>query len=209
MLKHILRAVATCGVISTMFVAVEAGTAGAVTHSVLTGIGELLAEWRLSGTIRFTPPLFNGGTATAEKMVVSATLGNSASPCITTGGIVVTGTITGNLGFSFAGANDCATIFSGASTACSVTGSKSGHNPDDAARQHSNQLTQPSNFTVKGALALNQIKVTTGTVSGSFSPFLTPKAVLSDVGWPTTITAACASTSGLSHLGNLIRQMVI
>ena len=81
----------------TLIPAVEAGAAiqfppvlpGTVTCNQSLGV------W--SGSIRFTPPLFNGGTATTEKMTVNASLGNSASPCVTTSGIAVDGAIKGKL----------------------------------------------------------------------------------------------------------------
>ena len=70
---------------------------------------------RVGRAIQFTPPLLTSGTATTEKMVVKATLGNSASPCVTTAGIAVTGTIKGTMTFTGAKANRCSKVFNGLS----------------------------------------------------------------------------------------------
>lgn len=202
MTRKIVLAIAALGLVSFLFITVEVETAGALNHStVLTGTVTCKpASGVWSGTIRFSPALFNGGTATGEKMVVSATLGNSASPCITTSGIAVAGAITGNLGFSFAGANNCATIFSGSALPAPVTGSKFKMTWTTPSGSTPTNWKQPSNFNFNGALAMNKITIKNGTVTGSFAPFANPKAVLSDVGWPTTIAAGCSSSTGLSSL---------
>ena len=88
--------VAAGGALALMLIpAAEAGAAIKFLP-VLTGTvtcNQSLGVW--SGSIRFTPPLFNGGSATTEKMTVNASLGNSASPCVTTSGIAVDGAIKG------------------------------------------------------------------------------------------------------------------
>ena len=203
MTRKIVLAMAALGLVSLLFITVEGGTAGAADHeTVLTGTvicKPASGVW--SGTIQFSPALVNGGTATGEKIVVSATLGNSASPCISSPtGIAVAGTITGNLGFSFSGANNCSTIFSGSALPAPVTGSKFKMTWTTPSGSTPTNWKQPSNFNFKGAAAMTKITIKNGSVTGSFAPFANPKAVLSDVGWPTTIASGCASSTGLSSL---------
>jgi hypothetical protein len=155
-----------------------------------------------NGTISFTPPLFNGGGASTEVMIVKAALGNTASPCVGTTGIAALGSIAGKLTFSIAGsANNCATIFSGVALPAPVGKFKmtwttpAGSNPT--------KWTQPSAFSVTGSAALSSITVKNGTVAGSFTPFANPKATLSDANWPGAtgaVATGCASTGGLANL---------
>ncbi len=198
--KRALFVIATLVVLSPLFVAIESGPAGAVTLPGTVKCSSAGGVW--NGTIRFTPPLFNGGSATVEKMVVSATLGSTASPCIPSVASVgpVIGAITGGLGFSMTGANNCATIFSGSALPAPVTGSKFKMTWTTPSGATATTWKQPSNFSFVGAAAMSKITITNGTVAGSFAPFANPNAVLKDVGWPTTIASACASTSGLSSL---------
>jgi hypothetical protein len=151
-----------------------------------------------SGSITFTPPIINSGTATTEKMVVKATLGNSASPCVTTAGIAVAGAIKGTLTFTGAKSNRCSKIFNGAS-----------HVPTATSKFKLTWITppgaptvwkQPSSFSVVGAPSMTSLNVTGGTVTGSFSPYATPNATLSDSSWGTSVPLGCASSSGISSL---------
>jgi hypothetical protein len=145
----------------------------------------------------------NGGTATTETMVVTASLGNTASPCVTTSGTIALGTITGQMTFNISGgANNCATIFSGIPLPAPSPGkfkmtwtTPTGGNPT--------KWIQPGPFSVKGAATLAQIKITGGTVTGSFTPFGAPKAVLSDTNWPGAsgaVATGCSSSAGLASL---------
>jgi hypothetical protein len=165
---------------------------GTVTCNAASGV------W--TGTIRFKPALRNGGTAPKETMQIAAGLGNSASPCITTSGTVEAGKITGKLKFALPAANDCATVFSGSALPPPVGGASkfklTWGNPPGAPTN----WKHPPPFSVTGAAGMTNISVTGGKVTGSFSPYLTPNASFSDTGWPTTIAAACASSSGLSSL---------
>lgn len=134
-------------------------------------------------------------------MAIQATLGNSASPCIGSTGIAADGVITGALRFNIAGAaNNCATIFSGATLPAPVAGSQLKMQWTTPPGSASTNWKQPSNFSVKGAVAMNKITIKNATVHGSFTPFANPKAVLSDIGWPTTIATGCASSTGLTSL---------
>ena len=109
--------IATAGaVVLALTPAIEAGASGTPLLPVLPGnvtCNQSLGVW--GGAIQFTPALFTNGTATTEKMVVKATLGNSASPCVTTAGIAVTGTIKGTMTFTGAKANRCNKVFNGLS----------------------------------------------------------------------------------------------
>jgi hypothetical protein len=156
-----------------------------------------------SGAITFSPPLMTGGTANTEIFTVKATLGNTASPCITTAGSVALGTIAGKLKFSIPGsANNCATIFSGVTLPGPTGGrfkitwtSPTGGNPT--------KWTNAPHFKVTGAASLADIVVKAGTVGGSFTPFGAPKATLSDATWPGAggaVSTGCASSTGLGSL---------
>ncbi len=126
--------------------------------------------------------------------------GIPASPCITTSGTVEAGKITGALKFVLPNANACATVFSGSPLPPPVGTISNFHltwgNPPGAPTN----WKHPPPFSVTGAAAMTNISVTGGKVTGSFSPYPTPNATLSDAGWPTTIATACASTAGLSSL---------
>jgi len=200
--KTVLILVAV-GVSSLVLATVRSGTAGAVYNpTVLPGTVKCNATsgvW--SGVVSFSPALLNGGTASSETMSIQATLGNSASPCIGTTGIAASGVITGALRFNIAGsANDCATIFSGASLPAPAAGSQLKMQWTTPPGSANTPWKQPSNFSVKGAIGMNKITIKNGTVTGSFTPFANPKAVLSDAGWPATIATACASSTGLTSL---------
>jgi hypothetical protein len=131
-------------------------------------------------------------------MIVKATLGNSASPCVTTSGIAVSGTIKGKMTFTGAKANRCSKVFNGLSRV-----------PTSAAKFKLMWTTPPGAptvwkpppaFSVVGAPGMTSLTVTGGTVTGSFSPYATPNAALSDANWPTAVPTGCASTPGLSSL---------
>jgi hypothetical protein len=151
-----------------------------------------------TGTIRFSPPLINGGTSTTEKMVVSATLGNSASPCVTTAGIAVDGAIKGTLIFNGAGANKCSKVFNGLSRVPTTTSKfkLTWTVPPGAPTP----WKQPPAFSVVGAPSMTSMSVTGGKVTGSFSPYATPNATLSDSSWSSAVPLGCASSSGLGSL---------
>ena len=152
-----------------------------------------------SGSIRFTPPLRSTGTAGSETFTVSARLGNSANGCPGTTGVVYQGAIRGKLRFNVTNANNCATIFSGTALV-PVPASKfklSWINPVGAPTH----WKQPPPFSVVGAAAMTNITVTGGKVTGSFSPYPTPIATLSDATWnAVNIGTACSSSSGLTSL---------
>ncbi len=157
-----------------------------------------------SGAVTFAPPLMNGGTASTETLTVKATLGNTASSCVTTTGIVALGVISGSLTFSIPGsANNCATIFSGVMLPAPAAASKfkitwttpAGYNPTN--------WKQPTAFKVTGAANSSGIAIKHGTVAGSFTPLAAPKATLSDATWPGAggaVATGCASAGGLGSL---------
>jgi hypothetical protein len=203
MARKTVLILATVGVSLLLLVTVKGATAsaiynptpfpGTVTCNTASGV------W--NGAISFSPALFNGGTAASETMIIKATLGNSASPCITTSGIVVTGVISGKLQFNISGsANNCATIFSGVALPAPVAASQIKIQWTTPAGGSPTVWKQPSNFSVTGAAGLNKITIKHGTVTGSFAPFANPKAVLSDTGWPTAVASGCGSSTGLSNL---------
>lgn len=151
-----------------------------------------------NGSIRFSPPLRANGAATSEVFKIAAALGNSANPCPTSTGLAESGTIKGKLKFTGAAANRCSTVFNGLSRV-PVPASKfklSWATPPGAPTN----WKQPLPFSVVGAVAMTNIVVTGGTVTGSFTPFAAPSATLSDAGWAAGIPAACSSASGLSSL---------
>lgn len=178
---------------------VEAGAAGTPLLPVLPGtVTCMQAQGPWSGTIRFSPPLFSNGTATTETMIVDASLGNSASPCVTTAGIAVSGAISGKMTFTGAKANRCSKVFNGLSRV-PISASKfklTWTTPPGAPTV----WKQPPAFSVVGAPGLTSLTVTGGKVTGSFSPYATPNAALSDSTWPAVIPAGCTSTTGLASL---------
>jgi hypothetical protein len=182
----------------TLIPAVDAGAVikfqpvlpGVVTCNASQGV------W--SGVITFTPPLLSGGTATTETMVVKATLGNSASPCVTTAGIAVAGAIKGTLTFTGAKSNRCSKVFNGAS-----------HVPTSTSKFKLTWTTPPGAptpwkqlpvFSVVGAPSMTSLAVTGGKVTGSFSPYATPNATLSDSSWAAAVPSGCGSTAGVASL---------
>lgn len=196
--RHMM--LATAGVVVLALTpAVEAGAAGTPFLPVLPGnvtCNQSLGPW--SGAIQFSPALFSNGTATTEKMTVKATLGNSASPCVTTAGIAVTGTIKGTMTFTGAKANRCSKVFSGLSRVPTSTSKfkLTWTTPPGAPTV----WKQPPAFSVVGAVGMTSLTVTGGKVTGSFSPYATPNATLSDSNWAAVIPTGCASTAGLSNL---------
>ncbi len=156
-----------------------------------------------NGAITFSPPLMNGGTASTEIFTVQATLGNTASPCVTTPGFPALGTIVGKLKFSIPGsANNCATIFSGV-TLPAPTGGKFKMTWTTPAGGNPTKWTNAPAFSVTGAATLADIVVKRGTVAGSFTPFGAPKATLSDANWPGAsgaVSTGCTSSTGLGSL---------
>jgi hypothetical protein len=191
--------VAAGGALALMLIpAAEAGAAIKF-PPVLTGTvtcNQSLGVW--SGSIRFTPPLFNGGSATTEKMTVNASLGNSASPCVTTSGIAVDGAIKGTLTFTGSGANKCSKVFNGLSRVPTSTSKfkLTWAVPPGAPTK----WKQPPAFSVVGAPGMTSLTVTGGKVTGSFAPYATPNATLSDSGWAGAVPLGCGSTAGLGSL---------
>jgi len=123
----------------------------------------------------------NGGTANTETFTVSATLGNTASHCVSTAGYVVLGKIAGKLAFSIPGsANNCATVFSGVALPAPAAASKFIMTWTSPAGYNPTTWTQPSAFKVTGAASLAGITIKHGAVAGSFTPLAHPKAKLSD-----------------------------
>ena len=193
----------------TLIPAVEAGAAipfqpilpGTVTCNQSQG------AW--AGSIRFTPPIRNGGTATTETMIVKASLGNSASPCVTTAGIAVDGAIKGKLVFTGSGANKCSKVFNGLSRVPTTTSKfkLTWAVPPGAPTP----WKQPTAFSVVGAPGMTSLTVTGGTVTGSFSPYATPNATLSDAelgrGGPAGLRIEFGSRQ--PDVGNLGRYVVV
>jgi hypothetical protein len=155
-----------------------------------------LGVW--AGSIRFNPPLFNGGSATTETMTVNASLGNSASPCVTTAGITVAGAIKGKLIFNGSGANKCSKVFNGLSRVpTSISKFKMTWTTPPGAPT---PWKQPPAFSVVGAPGMTSLTVTGGKVTGSFAPYGTPNATLSDSGWAGAVPLGCGSSAGLGSL---------
>ncbi|HEY5252892.1 MAG TPA: hypothetical protein VIJ09_14595 [Acidimicrobiales bacterium] len=157
-----------------------------------------------SGMVKFSPPLRAGGVATHETVSVSAHLGNTTLPCGTSAtppaGSKVLGVIKGVAKISMASANDCATIFSGSAVVpLPAKFAITWHSPAGAPTK----WTQPPLFSFVGATNFSSLTITGGTVAGSFSPYLTPIATLSDANWPNStgaVATGCNSTGGLHHL---------
>ena len=204
MIRKTLLILAAAALPSLLLISVESGVAqanpifpGNVTCSLASG-----GNW--SGSITFTPPLKNGGTATTETFKVIAKLGSGTNPCVTstTNPGHVVGLIKGKLKFTTSGgANDCNAIFSGSALPAPV-GAISKFNlrwlAPPGAPTH---WVHPAPFVVTGALAKNNITVNGGTVAAvSFVPYPTPNATLSGTGWPATVAAGCASAGGLTSL---------
>jgi len=192
---------------SLLLVTVGSSVAQAVPAPVLIGFATCSPAggvWH--GKISFVPPLKNGGTANNEKMVIAATLGNTGSLCVPSSGVVLLGKITGKLKFHIPGsANKCATIFSGAALPTPVGASKFKLTWNPPAGSTPTHWTQPvgSPFVVTGALAMNDIAITGGSVAGSFAPYANPTATLSDTTWPGlagAVATGCASAAGLGGL---------
>lgn len=196
--RHMM--VVTAGVVVlTLTPVVEAGAARVPFPPVLPGTVTCVpSQGPWSGVIAFSPPLFSNGTATTEKMVVKALLGNSASPCVTTAGIAVTGSILGKMTFTGVKANRCSKVFNGLSRVPLSTSKfkMTWTTPPGAPTV----WKLPGTFSVVGALGMTSMTITGGTVTGSFSPYPTPNATLSDSNWPTAIPTGCTSTTGLSSL---------
>ena len=202
--RKILLFVSTATLLSLVSVSVASSVAtaatfpvnfpGTVTCSPSDGV------W--NGTIAFSPPLMNGGTANTETMIVKASLGNTGSPCVTSAGTIALGSITGTLTFNIAGsANNCATVFSGTALPAPTPGKfkltwtvPAGGNPT--------KWTQAPPFVVTGAVTNSKIVVKNAKVTGSYA-FPAPKASLSDANWPGAsgaVATGCASSTGLSTL---------
>ncbi len=190
---------------SLLLVAAGSSVAQAARNPVLPGTvacSPVGGVW--TGTIRFVPPLINGGVANNEKMIIKAKLGNTTSPCVTTAGFVALGTIKGKLKFHIPGAaNNCATIFSGLALPAPALASKFKIKWTTPAGSTPTTWTQPGPFVVTGALALNNITITGGAVAGSFTPFALQSATLSDATWPGAagaVATGCAAPGGLAAL---------
>jgi hypothetical protein len=187
------------GVLALTLIPSVEGGAAVKFQPVLPGIvtcNQSQGVW--SGSINFAPPIRNGGTATTETMTVKATLGNTASPCVTTAGIAVNGAIKGKLIFTGAGANKCSKVFNGLSRV-----------PTSASKFKLTWTTppgaptpwkQPPAFSVVGAPSMTSLNVTGGKVTGSFSPYATPNASLSDSSWAGAVPLGCGSSAGLASL---------
>ncbi len=153
-----------------------------------------------SGIIKFAPHLKTAGVSPTEVFTITATLGTTASPCVTSFGNPQLGKIKGKLKFmSTGGANRCSTVFSGAATTPTppskfkLTWTTPAGTPT--------MWTQPGPFMVTGAVAMTSIAITGGAVSGSFSPYPTPNATLAGPApWGAGVAAACSSAAGLASL---------
>ncbi|HXQ60941.1 MAG TPA: hypothetical protein VN796_01335 [Acidimicrobiales bacterium] len=181
-----------------LLVATGSGAGAARTSPVLPGT---VACRTWSGVIKFSPHLKTTGVSPTETFTITATLGTTASPCVTSLGMPQLGKIKGKLKFSSTGgANRCSTVFSGgALTPTPPSKFKLTWTSPPGSPTH---WTQPGPFAVTGAVAMNTITVTGGAVAGSFSPFATPNATLAGPApWGVAgVTAACGSTNGLASL---------
>jgi hypothetical protein len=197
--RKTIAAVAALAMPLLLVVGAQPGPAQAAPNPVLPGsVTCTAAQGTWSGSIRFFPALRNGGIATTERFAVAATLGNSASPCVTSPGTPQLGKIVGALKFTGPAANACATVFSGTARV-----------PTVLSRFKLTWVTPPGTatvwkqlpaFSVVGAPTMTNITITGGVVNGSFSPFPGPNATLADAGWPATAATACSSTGGLAAL---------
>ena len=187
---------------SFLLVLAESGVAeaqpifpGSVTCNATGGI------W--SGTISFVPPLMNGGISHHEGFVISGTLGNTASLCSSSTAVPGTdiGTIQGNLHYMGVGANNCATVFSGAALPAPVNSKIiiKWTTPVGVPTRWKEPLSGPA-FSMVGAANSSSITITGGTVKKSFGPFPAATATLSDAGWPAAVAAGSASAGGLGSL---------
>lgn len=194
-LLAILAATAALPLLLTLTIA--SGPAAAL--PILPGSVTCSGNW--SGVITFTPPLRNGGTAPKERMLVKASLGTTANPCVTSAGTPQLGAIAGALKFVMVGANNCANVFSGVALPAPAPASKFKMKWTSPAGAPT-VWRQPAPFAVTGALARTNMTITGGSIpiTSSFNTYPTPNATLSDAGWPATITAGCSSTTGLSRL---------
>jgi hypothetical protein len=157
-----------------------------------------------NGSVTFSPPLMTGGTATHETITVTAKLGNTASPCLTSStppaGSKVLGLIQGAAKFTGAGANNCATVFSGSSNVPAAAQFLIKWLTPHGAPTHWRQLPT---FSFVGAASLASLTITGGKVTGSFAPYGNPIATLSGPTWPGAsglVSVGCTSTTGLSSL---------
>jgi hypothetical protein len=207
MYRRILPVLAAAVLPTVFLVTVGSGAAEAVTNPV-TLLGTVTCStaggvW--NGMVTFSPPLKNGGTANNEEMIVKATLGNTGSSCVTSGGFFAIGVIGGQLRFHIPGtANNCATIFSGSAlpTPTNTTAAPPRFKikwtvPSGSAPT---KWKQPANFVVTGAAAMTSITINGGTASGSFTPYVGPTATLSDSTWAAAAAAGCSSAGGLANL---------
>jgi len=204
MARKVVLAVSAIALLSLVSVASLSGVAGAaINHPILPGTVTCNPSGGVwNGRVTFNPPLMNGGSANKEKIVVKATLGNTASACVTTAGFVALGAIVGKIKIVDPGtANNCATIFSGVALPASQPASQfemTWSSPPGAPTH----WTQPSAFTIIGSATSTNIAFTNGSLAGSFVP-ATPSATLSDSNWPGasgTVATGCASSTGLSSL---------
>lgn len=156
-----------------------------------------------NGVITFSPPLMSLGSANTETMTVKATLGSTTSPCIASTGIAVLGSIAGQMTFHIAGgANKCSTIFSG-SPLIAPNPAKFKMTWTTPAGASPTNWVKPPNFVVTGAASFASLVITKGKVNGSFAPFATPKATLSNSNWPGAsgaVSTGCTASTGLSSL---------
>jgi len=202
MVRKVLLIVAAVALPSLLLVTV--GTNVAQANPVFPGNVTCNASggnW--SGSISFSPPLKNGGTATTETFPVVAKLGTAANPCLTstTNPGVVVGLIKGKLKFvTSGGANDCNAIFTGTALPAPVGPTSKFILKWLSPAGAPTHWKHPLPFVVTGALAKNNITISGGTVTGSFAPFATPNATLTDTGWTAAVTGGCASAGGLTSL---------
>jgi hypothetical protein len=137
----------------------------------------------------------NGGTANTEKIIVQATLGNTASPCVTTPGFPALGAIVGTLTFSITGsANNCATIFSGVTLPAPAAASKFKMTWTTPEGSNPTNWTQPTPFKVTGAANSSGITIKHGTVAGVLYADGTPQG-------DTFRLDLCQELAGRSRLG--------
>jgi hypothetical protein len=203
MAKKVTSLFGAVAISSLLLVASQAGLASAsvVNPIILPGFVKCIpAHGVWNGLISFQPPLMNGGTATTETIVVKATLGNTGNLCAASTGIAVVGAISGILAYNIAGANNCATLFSGIAITPLAAASKLTMTWSVPAGSAATKWMQPGNFKLKGPVAMNKLNLTGGGLAGSFHTYPTPASVFTDAGWPATILAGCASAGGLGSL---------
>ncbi|HXQ61732.1 MAG TPA: hypothetical protein VN796_05315 [Acidimicrobiales bacterium] len=195
----IRRAVLVMGAVVVSLLVIPVGVASARllvrSDPVATGVTNCGGAW--TGTLKFTPPLINGGTSTSEEISLKAT----AKPCAGGTPPPVKGKINGKGVIFGTGANNCATVFAGGtfsfSTAQFVEVIKWNPTSISPSRASFPSVTEGN---VVDAPYVNFF-FNVGVIAGSYSPFATTQSITT-VKTLATITgpADCGSTGGVASL---------